>query len=220
MFPAPVRSDTFAIFGGGPSLKGVDLSAVPGHWTKIAVNNAYQIVPHADILFFADARWYELHRPKLIRDWLGRMVSPCSDHPKVPATEVTKIAREYKADFGEFTGVYNARDPKSCKVAGRDSGTMAVNFAAHCGARNIVLFGLDMTWTADESHWHKDHPWPTTRQRYEDTFAPILSRMTAELGKRGIKVWRATEPGLPEIPFRPIAELANCDISCDIESPV
>jgi len=216
MFPIPVRSGTFAIFGGGPSMAGVDLAKVPAHWTKIAVNNSYQIVPDADVLFFADARWYEAHRPKLVPAWLGRMVSPCSDHRKVPVTEVTKIGREYKLNFGEFKPPYNPAIPKTCLVAGRDSGTMATNFAAHCGARKIILFGIDMTWHGDQSHWHKGHQWATTKDRYEKTFAPILSHLSAELRQRGITVSRATEPGLPDIPFTPLEELALRDIPCDI----
>lgn len=199
------RGRTVAIIGGGPSLKSFDLSSIPADWAKIAVNNSYQLVPDADLLFFADARWYQAHYPALHKAWRGRMVSPCSDHRKVPPEEVFKIAREYNAPVGEISGT-NFSDPKTCKVAGRDSGTMAVNFAWHCGAAEIVLFGFDMTFVDGQSHWHEGHEWPTTQIRYEQMFAPILAQMADILTSRSVRISRATNPGLPNIPYREVPQ--------------
>lgn len=207
--PFKLRSNTVAVIGGGPSLKGYDLARVPAHWAKIAVNNSYQLAPDADLLFFADARWYQHHHPALHRDWRGRMASTAGDHQKVPAVEVVKFGREFNAPIGLAEGPYNPNDPKSWKLAGRDSGTMAVNLAAHLGARNIILFGFDMTFEEGQSHWHADHPWPTTAQRYETMFAPILSQMSELLMSRSVRIWRATEPGLPNLPYREVSDILH-----------
>lgn len=220
MMPIKLKSETVAIIGGGPSLKGYDLSRVPGPWAKIAVNNSYKIVPDADLLFFADARWYQHHYPALHRDWRGRMASTAGDHQKVPTAEVTKFGREFNAPIGRAEGPYNPNDPKSWKLAGRDSGTMAVNLAYHLGARNIILFGFDMTYEGSESHWHSDHIWETNATRYREMFAPRLLLLCNTLRLGGVRVWRATNPGLEGIPFREVEDIVSEMTPCSDIPPV
>lgn len=187
------RGRTVAIIGGGPSLAGFDLSGIPEHWPKIAVNNSYRLLPDAEALFFADSRWWKVHQAEIIAHFRGEIITNCPDTKAVTHPRVHRLKREYHEPIGIGD-----------KIAGRDSGTMAVNLAANLGASKIVLFGIDMTYAGERSHWHQDHIWATSPQRYENTFAPVLSRMVAELRKRGIGVSRATEPGLSDIPFEPL----------------
>jgi hypothetical protein len=209
MFPIKLKSDTVAIIGGGPSLKDFDLSVIPDAWSKIAVNNSYKLTPDAEVLFFADARWYQQHYPAIHREWRGRMVSTAGDHQKVPSSEVYKLGREFNEPIGNAEGPYDPNTPKNWRLAGRDSGTMAVNLAYHLGARNIVLFGLDMTYEGKESHWHADHIWETNAVRYREMFAPVLMRLADTLTSRSIKLWRATEPGVPNIPYREVRSIES-----------
>lgn len=207
--PIKLKSETVAIIGGGPSLKDFDFSRIPAEWSKIVVNNSYKLVPDAEVLFFADARWYEHHYPSIHKAWRGRMVSTAGDHQKVPSTEVFKVGREFNHSIGPADGPWRANDPKCWKLAGRDSGTMAVNLAYHLGARNIILYGLDMTYEGDNSHWHKDHIWETRPERYENMFAPRLLLLCNALRLGGIRVWRATNPGLRDIPFRETEDIVS-----------
>lgn len=181
---------TVAIVGGGPSLKGYDFTALRERdWPIIAVNNSYRLFPDAVACFFADARWWKHHQTALLANFQGQLVTSTADHTTVKHPRLHRLQREYKAPL--------SKDPQ--KVAGYDSGTQSVNYAYLCGAREIVLFGFDMTYVNGESHWHSDHVWATTQKRYEVQFAPRLANMALELNRLGIRLTRATEPGLPSI---------------------
>mgnify|MGYP001617909464 CR=1 FL=1 len=54
------RGQTAAILGGGPSLTLGQCETVRVAGCRvIAVNNAYELAPWADILYFADRHWWE-----------------------------------------------------------------------------------------------------------------------------------------------------------------
>jgi hypothetical protein len=65
------RGQTVVIVGGGPSLTKEQVDAA-GHVVVgraapkvIAINNAIELAPWADVLYFCDARWYEWHRDRV-----------------------------------------------------------------------------------------------------------------------------------------------------------
>lgn len=211
-------SDTVAVIGGGPSLRDFDLGVIPEDWSIITVNNSYKLIAKPDVVFFADARWYKVHREELQHRFRGRMVTTFAEFQNVPLEEVPRIARDYKADLGvKDPRPDPTRNPSGLALAGRDSGTMAVNLAYLLGAKNIVLFGFDMQFDGERSHWHGGHIWPTTEARYQNQFAPILVRMCRELSSRSVRVWRATQPGPSDIPYREVSDIVD-DIKSGIDA--
>lgn len=152
------------ILGGGPSLKAVDVSRLEGRHV-IVVNNAYQLAPWADVLFFGDCRWYLWHKDG-INGFQGLKVTCCEEHVDKPGV---KVLKRRNAPFGISSNPYEL-------FWNLSSGATAVNLAAHFGVRRIVLLGFDMRLVDDRHNWHKDHqitraghdpykrfliPWPT-----------------------------------------------------------
>lgn len=181
-----------AIIGGGPSLSGFDFTKLRGRgYYVIAVNNAYKVAPWADLCFFADARWWRHHKSELL-NFEGSLVTSTADHKTVQHSRLVRLQREYNAPLSE--------DPT--KVSGHDSGTMAVNLAYLMGARRIVLLGFDMTFEeGGPTHWHDEHIWPTRKTLYEDRFKPKLAAMVEVLKAKGLRVTRATNPGVPNVEY-------------------
>lgn len=57
--------ETVFILGGGPSLPIERLTELRGKGKVIAINNAGFVAPWADLLFFADTRWWTWNRDRL-----------------------------------------------------------------------------------------------------------------------------------------------------------
>ncbi|UTC29501.1 hypothetical protein BAMBUS_04220 [Brevundimonas phage vB_BpoS-Bambus] len=196
------RGETAYIIGGGPSLKGMDLSGLRDRRT-IALNNAYQIVPDPDILFFADARWWDWHRDRVPPTFSGRILTPSP-------TVDRRVERLYRDMRFEAGGPVLSTDPEH--LAGHDSGYMALNLCLHLGVARIVLLGYDMGFQGGTaSHWHAGHPVPTKETNYTKAFGPLYPPLIAALQARGIEIVRATPSSLTYIPERPLADLLADD---------
>jgi hypothetical protein len=194
--PAYWPNSTFFIVGGGPSLKGMDLSGLEGK-RVIAVNNAYQLVRRADALFFCDARWWRWHRDEIGPNFPGRIITAAAARTFEDG-RVLRMARDYT------DGVYLSKDPLA--VCGVDSGYMAMNLAYHFGASRIVLLGFDMGFTAGEAHWHPDHEVPSDEGNYLNLFAPRYPGLCAALKDAGVEVIRCTPSRLSFIPEVPLEQ--------------
>lgn len=200
---------TVCIVGGGPSLKpggqGYDklmcARPAPDVWpnTKwIGVNNAYEIAPWIDLLFFADCEWWKWNRNAVLRNFPEDKIiaTATSDVRDVNGERIKRLWRD-RNNWSE--------DPQ--KVHGWDGGTMCVNLAYHLGAAKIVLFGFDMQLgPKGESQWHTKHRRKTDAENYTLNFIPRLTKSVETLDKRGVLVVRCTDPGLSCIPLVTVAD--------------
>jgi hypothetical protein len=125
----------------------------PIHWKHvIGINNAYQIGPWIDVLFFGDCAWYLAHRLGLL---------------KFPGVKVTCCRRFVKRKREESEGIhYVTRDPdhrtgisvRPSRVGwNQNSGAAAISLAVHFGVKRIILLGFDMRVAGGNSHWHGNH---------------------------------------------------------------
>ncbi len=131
------------IIGGGTSLKGVDLTLLKNE-RVIAVNNAYHLVPWADVCFFMDTGWYMQHREGL-RNFSGLKVS--LEGKRDPS--VKQLIRGQRKGLSEVP---------TTLCHGHNSGYCAINLAYLFGATTIVLVGFDMQTDARGNHnWHTEH---------------------------------------------------------------
>lgn len=180
------------IIGGGPSLKTFDISVTQGQ-RCIAVNQSFELTPWAEWLHFADCEWWKWNRAEVLAQWKGLISTATSDvkdcnHPRL---------LRYWRDRRNFSLVPNT-------LHGWDSGTQAVNLAYHLGAKKIVLFGIDMqTDPAGATQWHNKHKRQTRAANYPK-FAASLTQSVLKLESLGVRVVRATEPGIPEAPYEPL----------------
>ena len=130
--------------GTGPSLTWSDVTRVYG-LRVIAINNAYQLAPWADVLYACDAKWWRWHQGA--RGFRGRkytLAPGVKEYPEVEALTNTGT-----------TGLET--DPRGLRT-GHNSGYQAINLAVHLGAKTIVLLGYDMQGDQQGDHYFGRHP--------------------------------------------------------------
>ena len=178
--PTEWQGQTAFIIAGGTSVKTIDLEQLRGQ-RVIAINSSWAAVPFADYLIFADSRWWEFQREKLMTaKFAGRIVS-CSQSSRAPqllrVRRTTKMVPDRDALMVQFT-----------------TSTAAIDLAVKLGAARIVLLGLDGKVGADgKTHHHKDHPWrnvPGWEGKHRRDFISIIE----PLRQLGIEICHGT-PG-------------------------
>lgn len=166
------------ILGGGPSLPVGRINALRGHGRVIAVNNAYEIAPWADLLYFADVGWFRWNKDNLA----GFPGLEKVTRQKLPRNDMNiGLVRHDKVSA-------LSRDPGA--VAGHCGGANAINLAFLHGADPIVLLGFDMR----HGNWHDRHQRKAAAGVYVEKFIPAIERMATELEREGVAVLNAT-PG-------------------------
>ncbi len=125
-------------------------------WNVIVVNDAYRLLPHADILYACDWSWWRHHQgaPNFTgAKWTSHSTSVnfCDDK--------SQVAHEFDVNFVE------AREGRGFSDADYihfghpqpSSGFQAVNLALIMGASTVVLVGFD-GHAKNGKHFFGDHP--------------------------------------------------------------
>lgn len=158
------------VVAGGPSARA-QVDKLAGR-RVVAVNSSFAIVPGADVLFYADARWWN----QFFRTTVGFTGS---------IVTISRRNRDKRAKRVEKTKPPLVKDDQASVTMSRTSLAGAIVLAAKRGAFPIVLIGAD--GQLDETgrrhnHAHK-YPWKLNPESY--------TAMAAEL--------RAMLPGLRSI---------------------
>lgn len=181
------------IVASGPSLTGddVDTAYTLGRSTYV-VNDAYKMVPWADVLYACDGDWWDEHE------------RACRDPFLIRWTTNNAAAEKY--DLEHIPGRHHDAHPKCYFdtsgdgiIYGGNSGFQALNLAFAHGFRDVVLLGFDMGHRHyEKSHFFGDHPphlmKPSPFSEWRDTFrraAPVIKAA-------GMKVVNATRGGALE----------------------
>ncbi len=152
---------TVVVCATGPSLTAELASRVRrARWPEkrcrvVAVNDAYRLLPYADVLYACDAGWWRVHIDQVRSTFHGER---WTTHEGRTAEEVN-----YKGDFPPEWGVnfVRGRDAPGFSTDasvlhyGGNSGFQAVNFALLKGATRVLLVGFDMRGS---DHWFGKHP--------------------------------------------------------------
>ncbi|MGE4043315.1 MAG: hypothetical protein AB7F35_00575 [Acetobacteraceae bacterium] len=180
------------ILGGGASLRDFDWSRLYRRQC-IAVNTAFRMVPWANVLFFSDNRFFELHRdPGGQHFWRFK-----GEHILTTAPACRDMTgRIQYIDPATLTAKVGRR--KFCAEA-CNSGVQAIILARQLGARQIVLLGFDNV----PGHWHDGthlaHPRRTAPEAYR-RYGKDMER----LAKLGLPILNANPSsaltGFPVIP--------------------
>lgn len=200
MVPRIWVGDTAVCIASGPSLTQADVDYVRGKARVIVVNNGYQLAPWADVLYAADARWWNWHRG--VMDFPGLKFSLARTDPRYGVTTLA---------VGAEAGL--SPDPGAL-CTGRNGGYQAINLAVLFGVARIVLLGYDLQLgPAQEEHWHAAHD-PRQRPdlthvaaklaRFRGAFASLLEPLT-RAGVAIVNCTRAT--ALTCFPQRPLEEV-------------
>ena len=190
------KNKTVVCVAGGPSLDDkMSLGYMrniysPGNNSKIiAVNDAYKLIPDADILYACDSQWWEWH--KGAPDFKGYKLQ----HGYFPTyQDKTKKSEPYPGiDYITSDGTSGFSEDMENIRTGGNSGYQAVHIAMQLGAKEVILFGYDMKATEEKSHWFGEHPnGRGCNSRYErwikefEILAPIAK-------KKGINIYNASK---------------------------
>lgn len=163
--------ETFVCIGGGPSLHELDIEACSeDHLRVVAVNDAYRLASWADVLYAADAKWW---------NWHGGVPTFTGLKYSIESRETVTWPDVQTLRNTGWTGL--DLDPTGLR-AGHNSGYQAINLAVHLGAKRILLLGYDMTLgTAGESHWFGEHPdglispYPQMREAFDTLVEPLAA---------------------------------------------
>ena len=177
--------------GTGPSLTGADVTRVQGQ-RVIAINNAYQLAPWADVLYACDAKWWRWHQGA--RGFLGRKYTLAPGVREYPEVEALRNTGP--------TGLET--DPHGLRT-GHNSGYQAVGIAVHLGARMIVLLGYDM----QGDHYFGRHP-DGTKPPFTRCLAAFAT-LVEPLAALGIAVINCTrQTALTCFPLEALDEVVPC----------
>jgi len=172
---------TAVCIGGGPSLNQDQIDLVyKAHKESsikvIAINNAYQVAPWADVFYACDSIWWQWHYEES-KDFDGLRVT---------------ISREAKKRYSDLIWIEGeAHDQGLSKrqdsiVNGKIGGYQAIGLAVNFGAKKILLLGYDMRSIDGASHWHGDHP--NFQRPVWDNRIDHFKNMIPDLSKRDIEV--------------------------------
>lgn len=199
--PIPRRwpGETVVILAPGPSLTARDAALARAKARTIAVGDAWRLAPDADVLYHADAPWWD-------------------EYQGVPAFRGERWTQDkvWGLDSARRWGLRvvcsELRDGISfdpaCIHQGYNSGFQALNLAVLFGAVRIVLLGFDMQAKNGKQHFHGNHPPSLNRNSPYPMFIAAFSDAAPQLQQAGIEVINASrETALECFPRRPLAEV-------------
>jgi hypothetical protein len=202
------KGRTVVCIGGGPSVTESALALIEAARLRdavrvIAVNDMYLVAPWADVLYFADARWWDWHNGGIEKAWAWKKFS----------------VEQQKAAFDSFAGQkvsifgsgMQVKDPNVYMllqaegrsglsthprelVTGGNSGYQAVNIATLAGSKRVLLVGYDMRFDGYKSHSHNGHPIKSASRTYSTEYVSKFATMNGSLPKLGVEVLNCT-PG-------------------------
>lgn len=164
---------------GGPSAGDVNVEAIRGKARVIAINNSYLLAPWADLVYFADYRWWEWHKDKPeFKSFAGQKVTIQGSGSLVPDPEV-HILHNY--------GTEGLSEVPNGLMTGCNSGYQAINIAYLSGAARILLLGYDMHFRGRQSHWHGGHPLRDPENHYA-MYAKLFNSSLKQLRAANVEV--------------------------------
>ena len=170
----------------GPSLTAQVAEQCVGQHV-VAVNDAYRLLPWAEVLYACDPDWWDVHH-----GCPGFAGEKWSSHDPGNNNDKLAIATRYGLRLvGGRDGEGFSLDPSVINY-GSNSGFQAINLAILMGAKRILLVGFDMH-TRGPRHFFGDHPEPLSNYMKFETLVPFFSR-AAKLLPPSIEIVNCT-PG-------------------------
>ena len=142
------------------------------------VNDAYRLVPYADVAYAADGEWWDVHHAhvRTSERW----------------TQDVLASRRHRLSL-----VLSTRQPGMAMSGemihrGHNSGFQAVNLAVLWGASRIALFGFDM----HGDHFFGRHPAPLRNTHDYAPFIAAFEEAAPQLEAAGVEVVNASPVSL------------------------
>lgn len=182
------------VIAGGPSVTQEQVDKLQGR-RVIAIKLSVEKAPFADVLFFADPKWFVDHKP-VVKGFKG-----------IVATSAILNGVDWLKKLRKTDPPGLCVTPDGVMVR-RTSTTGAINLAVHYGAKQIVLLGADgKVGLKGETHHHAPHPLPKRPDFFGDQRRDLES-LVEPLRTRGIKIFNTnSESTFRMFPFAPLDEV-------------
>jgi hypothetical protein len=128
-------------------------------WNVIAVNDAYRLMPWADVVYGCDNAWWKVHGQ--CKGFHGERWA-CHEQDPNPRELHGNDKRELDAQIGlnlvnGLAGNEFSMRPEYIRY-GPNAGFQAINLALLFGCTHIVLVGFDMRHVNCKAHFFGEHP--------------------------------------------------------------
>lgn len=215
---APRWSGPCIVAATGPSLTPEVAEECRGH-KLIAVNDAYKLLPFADVLFACDSKWWRVH--KGCPDFKGEKWSTQGTEKRRNGTfrdDKQAEARDYGLNLiGGKSGDVFSLDP-SCIHYGGNSGFMTTNLAILWGGNPTILVGFDMRAVDGKTHYFGEHQAGLHRVGNFKRWIERFDNAAAKLPKH-IRIINATEgSSLDCFPKMSLSEALKCKAENSIDA--
>lgn len=166
------------------------------------VNDNYRRLPNADILYAADAKWWNYHIESVRDTFTGALYTQYRDEKELSQAEAHGIKAVQGVDKpGLGRGLLHFNG---------NSGAQAINLAYLKGAKRILLLGYDMQNTNGEYHWFGKHPQGLANTNYS-SYQQRFTQLAAELEQQGVEVINCSrQTGLHQFKRMNIHEALTC----------
>ncbi len=196
------------VAASGPSLTE-DVAALCRGERVIAVNDAYRLLPNADVLYACDAAWWDFHRSGPI-GWCGER---WTSHSLSPKNDKRAVAEKWGLQVIEGRDAPGfSRDPAIIHY-GSNSGYQALNLAILFGADPIVLVGFDMREVDGKSHFFGRHKAPLRDNAQFGVWCSKFAKAAEKLGPSPRIINATPGSALACFPMMPLAEALNMRIA-------
>lgn len=163
-----------------------------GTHNVVVVNDAYRLLPFADLLYACDAAWWNLHKGT---NFAGEKWS--SQHQRLergqPVNEKKDLAKKYGLQLIHGRHVDGFSFEPGIIHYGSNSGFQALNLVLLFGATEIVMVGYDMRTVGGKRHFFGNHPRTLNNSSNYEQWAPNFAKAATTLPPH-IKIINAT-PG-------------------------
>lgn len=156
----------------------------------IVCQDAYKLLPSAEVLYGCDAHWWRLHNG--VQDFAGERWSTQTNDPRRAHNDKRAIRADYDVRVIEGRAGNGLELSGDFIYYGNNSGFQTLGLAVAMGARrNLVLIGFDMRIVRGQRHFFGDHPEPL---RNAPDYKPFTEPFDAIADKLpgGMQIFNAT----------------------------
>jgi hypothetical protein len=171
---------TVCIIAGGPSLtkEDCDLIASSTLWKCIAVNDSWQRLPTADVIYACDGAWWKVHHEKVKKEFKGERWT--QDYKTSVRFGLNRVGSAAKPGLGKEGIIHQ----------GGNGGYQVINLAWLWGAKRILAIGLDCKPAADgTAHWFGQHGRNLSKIQNYRCWNELFPQLAADLVQEGVDVF-------------------------------
>lgn len=146
-------------------------SRLYGDCRVVVVNDAWRLMPWADILYACDAGWWKVHDgvPGFRH---GERWSTHEGTKPDDSNYKGDLPKEWRINYVRGRAGNTFSTDQSVVHYGMNSGFQAINLALLKGATKVILVGFDMKRTGGKAHFFGDHPNGLCVSTHYENFIP------------------------------------------------